>query len=73
MPENEVDEVMTVKEVSSYLRLARSTVYKLVYEGKLPGRKIGGTWRFSKKGLDEWLWERKVEHPVDSGEAGRSS
>ena len=58
MLQSEADEVMTVKEVSVYLRLAQSTVYKLVNEGKLPGRKVGGTWRFSKKGLDVWLRER---------------
>lgn len=46
---------MTVKEVSEYLRLAESTVYKLASEGKLPGRKVGGTWRFSRKGLEDWL------------------
>lgn len=52
---NQEDQVMTVKEVSEYLRLAESTVYKLASEGKLPGRKVGGTWRFSRKGLEDWL------------------
>jgi excisionase family DNA binding protein len=51
----ELDTVLTVQEVSRYLRLAPSTVYKLAKEGKLPGRKVGGTWRFSRKGLNEWL------------------
>ncbi len=50
--------VMTVEEVSDYLRLGKSTVYKLVQEGELPGRKVGGTWRFSREGLEEWLRER---------------
>lgn len=49
------DAVMTVKEVSGYLRLAESTVYKLASEGKLPGRKVGGKWRFSRIGLEDWL------------------
>ena len=56
---NQEDQVMNVKEVSEYLRLAESTVYKLASEGKLPGRKVGGTWRFSRKGLEDWL--RAVE------------
>lgn len=47
--------VMTVSEVAKFLRLAESTVYKLAQEGELPGRKVGGTWRFSRKGLEEWL------------------
>jgi excisionase family DNA binding protein len=49
------NDVMTVPEVSEYLRLSESTIYKLAQEGKLPGRKIGGTWRFSREGLDSWL------------------
>ena len=48
--------VMTVREVSEYLKLAESTIYKLVEEGKVPGcRKIGGAWRFSRKRLEEWV------------------
>lgn len=46
---------MTVREVSDYLQLGVSTVYKLAQEGKLPGRKIGGTWRFSRKELESYL------------------
>ena len=49
--------VMTVEEVSDYLRLGKSNVYKLAQEGELPGRKVGGTWRFSRAGLEEWLRE----------------
>lgn len=49
------DAVITVQEVSKYLRLAESTVYKLAQEGKLPGRKIGGRWRFSRESLQRWL------------------
>lgn len=48
-------QVMTVREVSEYLRIAESTVYKLVQEGEIPGKKIGGIWRFSRKLLDDWL------------------
>lgn len=49
------ENVMTVQEVAVFLRLAESTVYKLAQEGKLPGRKVGGAWRFSRKGLEAWL------------------
>lgn len=60
------DEVMTVKEVAEYLRLAESTVYRLVKNGSLPGRKLGGNWRFSRKSLDEWLKEKPstISHPL---------
>jgi excisionase family DNA binding protein len=53
--QGDVVTVMTVAEVAAFLRLAESTVYKLAQDGELPGRKIGGTWRFSRKGLEDWL------------------
>lgn len=52
------NDVMTVQEVSTYLRLAESTVYKLAQEGQLPGRKVGGRWRFSRQGIETWLRKR---------------
>ena len=55
MNEGASDFIMTVEEVSEYLRLAQSTIYKLLNEDKLPGRKIGGSWRFSRRALDEWI------------------
>jgi excisionase family DNA binding protein len=60
---------MTVEEVSEYLRLAQSTIYKLLSEGKLPGRKIGGSWRFSRRALDEWI-EVDVVRRVDDDRSG---
>lgn len=62
----EQDAVMTVREVSQYLKLAKSTVYKLVQEGVLPGRKVGGTWRFSRKQLDSWLEQEEHYRISDS-------
>ena len=60
----ETSQIMTIREVSEYLRLGESTVYRLANDGKLPGRKIGGGWRFSRQELDRW-----VAQPPESGEA----
>ena len=65
MNEGASDFIMTVEEVSEYLRLAKSTIYKLLNEGKLPGRKIGGSWRFSRRALDEWIEEGVVRGTDD--------
>jgi len=72
----EPDQLLTVREVSHYLRLARSTVYRLAQNGRLPGRKVGGTWRFPRRGLDEWLAQqappaarRPAAHPADAASA----
>jgi len=54
MNEQEPSQVMTVPEVAAYLKLARSKVSKLAQSGELPGRKVGGKWRFARR-LEEWL------------------
>jgi excisionase family DNA binding protein len=61
------DSVLTVREVALYLRMAESTVYRLAQDGKLPGRKIGGMWRFSRQELDRWVTQPpgKEESPPE--------
>lgn len=49
------DDLLTVPEVSTYLRKSASTIYRLTRQGRLPARKVGGTWRYSRRALDEWL------------------
>ena len=46
---------MTLAEVSAYLRIPASTIYKLSREGALPAQKIGRNWRFHKDVIDDWL------------------
>ena len=40
------DNVLTTREVASYLRLTETTVCNLAASGELPGFKIGKSWRF---------------------------
>jgi excisionase family DNA binding protein len=47
--------VMTVEEVAIYLRIPRSSVYKLAQEGRIPCKKAGRRWRFHRKAIDDWL------------------
>ena len=49
------DEILTLKEVARYLKLAEKTAYRLAAEGKLPGFKVGGSWRFKKDDLETWI------------------
>ena len=48
-------EIMTPQEAAEYLGLNVRTIYHLANNGKLPGRKVGRSWRFSKDALDKWL------------------
>lgn len=46
--------VLTVSELSEYLRVHRSTIYRLLKKGQLPGFKIGSDWRFNVEAIDQW-------------------
>jgi len=48
-------EILTLDEVAAYLKAGKRTVYRLAAEGKLPAFKLGGTWRFRRSDLDEWI------------------
>ncbi|NVK30196.1 MAG: helix-turn-helix domain-containing protein [Gammaproteobacteria bacterium] len=54
------DEILTVKEVADYLKLAEKTAYRLAAEGRLPGFKVGGSWRFKKDDLQQWIEQQKA-------------
>ncbi len=55
MTSNSRARVLTVAEVAVYLKVPKSTVYKLARKGTLPAHKVGKHWRFVRDELDGWL------------------
>jgi len=43
------------KELTSYLKMPRSTLYRLVQNNQLPGHKVGRSWRFDREEIDRWI------------------
>jgi excisionase family DNA binding protein len=60
---------LTAKEAAEYLKLAERTLVRLAHEGKIPGVKIGGQWRFRRALLDEYLDTLASESVVTGGAA----
>ena len=58
---NQTGEVMTIDELAVYLKIPRSTLYKLVREGQIPRQKVGRHWRFRKETIDRWLDQGESE------------
>lgn len=56
--EEKPGEVLTIEELAVYLKIPKSTLYKLVREGKVPCQKVGRHWRFHKEAIDHWLNDR---------------
>jgi len=48
-------EVMTIEELAEYLKVSKSSLYKLAQQGKVPGQKVGKHWRFKRDAIDRWL------------------
>jgi excisionase family DNA binding protein len=55
----DTERVMTVEELAAYLKIHRSTIYRLLTNEGLPGFKIGSDWRFKVADIDEWIAARK--------------
>ena len=47
-----------ISRLATYLHLTPAQVGRLADRGKLPGRKVGGAWRFSPAEIHHWLEQR---------------
>jgi excisionase family DNA binding protein len=60
------DRYMTVEEVTQYLSVTRDTLYRWLRDGRVPGHRVGRTWRFDKSELDEWVKSGAAADPATS-------
>ena len=51
----ETREVMDIREASEYLGVSRETLYKYVFDERIPAFKLGNRWKFKKTLLDRWM------------------
>lgn len=54
-------EILTIKEVSDYLKVTERTIYRLAAAKKIPAFKVGGSWRFSLVDIDRWIKQQSIE------------
>ena len=62
------DEVLTLEEAASFLRLSPREVRELAKESKIPGRFAFRKWRFLKSALKDWLHTPNWRHVALSQE-----
>jgi excisionase family DNA binding protein len=58
--------VLTVQEVSRYLRVHPSTIYRMLKKNQLPAFRVGSDWRFTVEAIDKWRAE------AEQGALGRA-
>jgi excisionase family DNA binding protein len=62
----EASKVLTVKELSNYLRVHPSTIYRQLRKGRLPAFKVGSDWRFNLESIDRWRLSQDGSNPVET-------
>jgi excisionase family DNA binding protein len=58
------DEILTIREVASLLKIGEKTTYTMAQSGQLPGFKVRGQWRFRRADIDAWI-TRNVTGDID--------
>ena len=53
--------VLTVREISDYLRISEATVRRLLARGDLPAFRVGKGWRFELTAIDDWCSRRTIK------------
>jgi excisionase family DNA binding protein len=48
-------EILTIRDVATYLKVTERTIYRLAAARRIPAFKVGGTWRFSRNDIDNWI------------------
>lgn len=48
-------EIMSSEQAAQFLQIDEKNIIELAEAGKLPGRKLGPVWRFSRAALVAWL------------------
>jgi excisionase family DNA binding protein len=56
-----VDKLMSPDELSSFLSISKSTIYRLVETRKIPFFKINGSLRFSRDDISGYLSNNRFE------------
>jgi nitrogen PTS system EIIA component len=52
------DDDFDIAGLAAYLHMMPAQVSRLVDRGHLPGRRVGGAWRFSRPEISQWLEQR---------------
>ena len=61
-------EILTIKEVSDYLKVTERTIYRLAAAKKIPAFKVGGIWRFSRADIDGWIKQQSSGDQQQGGD-----
>lgn len=53
--QEKLSSILTINELPAYLKIPKSSLYRLAQTGKIPCQKVGKHWRFHREAIDAWL------------------
>jgi excisionase family DNA binding protein len=56
------DDILEAEEVAEMLRVHPRTIMRLASQGKIPGFKVGGQWRFRREAINQYIREQEQQH-----------
>ena len=58
-------EILTLRQVADFLKVTERTIYRLAAAKQIPAFKVGGTWRFSRADINQWIQRQQKTGKVD--------
>jgi PTS system nitrogen regulatory IIA component len=52
------NEIMTIEDVARLLKVSERTIYDWAQHGKIPGGKLGTSWRFKRDEIEKWISDK---------------
>jgi len=50
-----MEELMTIQDIATYLKMSPQTIYRMAQQGKIPALKVRNRWRFRRGDIEAWL------------------
>ena len=60
-----MDDLLTTKQLMDLLRVDRTTIYRMLNDGRLPRMRVGGQWRFPREAIEKWIIEQNHTTLID--------
>ena len=54
-------DILTLQEISEYLKINERTVYRMLKSKQLPAFKVRNQWRFKKEAIDNWIEKSNIK------------
>jgi excisionase family DNA binding protein len=64
---------LDLDQLKEYLRVPKSTLYRLAQQHRIPGHKIGRAWRFDRDEVDEWIKRGEGKPGAENQGGGRDT